>query len=30
MDKLLRKIRRHHWKKRLKISENAQFESDTS
>ena len=30
MDKLLRKIRRHHWKKRLKISKNAKFESDTS
>jgi len=26
----LGKIRRHHWKERLKISKIAQFESDTS
>ena len=28
MDKL-GEIRRHHWKRRLKISETAKFESDT-
>ena len=26
----LGKIRRHHWKERLNISNNAKFESDTS